>query len=61
MFENLLTDDIRILSFELLENGNYLITIKPEYINLEFNTSTFETEPAVSIFDRSINTYANTV
>jgi hypothetical protein len=61
MFETLLASDVRILSFELLENGNYLITLKPEYVNPESNTPIFETAPAVSTFDGSINTYANPV
>ena len=55
MFENLLTNDIRILRFDMLENGNYLITIKQEYINPELNVASFEIVPAVSEFDRLIN------
>lgn len=58
MFETILTDDGRIESFRLLENGSYLITLKPEYINPNFNITTFETEPAISIFDTAINQYA---
>ncbi len=50
-----LETDSRILSYTILENGNYLITIKPEYVNPELNINSFETGPAIAEFDTKIS------
>lgn len=58
MFELEILKDVRVSSYNVMENGNYQIVIKSEWVNTEFNVSMFETEPAVSMFSTNMSQYA---